>query len=117
MFISIARMHHIRNITKLRRLKQFAVTASVSGFVKTGRPGVLVFDGKKDCIKAFLENARSLRYLDFHHVHTIPLNTELRIAGSQVGLCEVQDMTALIQALDRLDLKHWFRVQMGMDKG
>ncbi|KAF8698233.1 hypothetical protein AX14_001180 [Amanita brunnescens Koide BX004] len=117
LFISIARMHHIRSLAKLRKLKQYAVNADVSGLVKRGRPGVLVLDGTRHAIKDFLENARSLRYLEFHHVDTIPLGTTMRIADARPGLHEVEDMNALIQAIDKLSLRPWFRTQMGMDKG
>ncbi|KIL59576.1 hypothetical protein M378DRAFT_84910 [Amanita muscaria Koide BX008] len=79
---------NIRSRTKLRRLKQYAVNSNISGLVKTGKPGVLVFDGTRESIKTFLENARMVkfcvqgvdlglgpvsRYLDFHHVDTSPL--------------------------------------------
>ncbi|KAF8348891.1 hypothetical protein F5887DRAFT_878937, partial [Amanita rubescens] len=107
----------IRNLAKLLKLKQYAVNADVSGLVKRGRPGVLVFQGTRYAIKDFLENARSLRYLDFHHVDTIPLDTTLRIANARPGLHEVEDMNGLIQAIDKLGLRTWFRTQMGMDKG
>ncbi|KAJ6570183.1 hypothetical protein DFH09DRAFT_917360 [Mycena vulgaris] len=115
LFISIARMHHIRSRTKFRRLQQRADHARVSGFAKTGRPGVLVFEGKKDCITDFLEGARSLRYLDFHHVATRPLASEMHLAGTtKPGLREVEDMKTLIQALDAIGMKDWFRLEMGM---
>ncbi|KAJ6496454.1 hypothetical protein C8R47DRAFT_973437 [Mycena vitilis] len=116
LFISIARMHHIRSRTKFRRLQQRADHADVSGLAKTGRPGVLVFEGKKESISAFLEGARSLRYLDFHHVATRPLPSEpeAHITGTKPGLREVDDMKTLIQALDAIELKEWFRSEMGM---
>ncbi|KAJ6577380.1 hypothetical protein B0H19DRAFT_1119568 [Mycena capillaripes] len=114
LFISIARMHHIRSRTKFRRLQQRADHADVSGLAKTGRPGVLVFQGKKDSITAFLEGARSLRYLDFHHVATRPLPSEVHIAGTKPGLREVEDMKTLIQTLEAIGLKEWFRTEIGM---
>ncbi|KAJ7116406.1 hypothetical protein C8R44DRAFT_207706 [Mycena epipterygia] len=116
LFISIARMHHIRSRTKFRRLQQRAEHSNVSGLAKTGRPGVLVFEGKKDAIADFLEGARSLRYLDFHHVATRPLpsQSEVRIAGRKQGLREVEDMKSLIQALENIGMKDWFRTEMGM---
>ncbi|KAJ7746648.1 hypothetical protein B0H16DRAFT_1320986 [Mycena metata] len=115
LFISIARMHHIRSRTKFRRLQQHADHANVSGLAKTGKPGVLVFEGRKDCITAFLEGARSLRYLDFHHVATRPVEPEVHLAGtSKLGLREVEDTKSLIQALDVLGLKEWFRIEMRM---
>jgi hypothetical protein len=66
----------ISNPSKFRRLKRFALQADVSGLVKVstwhvdlvnlypestqiGKPGVLVFDGEKECISTFLEHARS----------------------------------------------------------
>ncbi|KAJ7454779.1 hypothetical protein FB451DRAFT_653669 [Mycena latifolia] len=114
LFISIARMHHIRSRTKFRRLLQRADHANVSGLAKTGRPGVLVFEGKKDCITDFLEGARSLRYLDFHHVATRPLDSDMHIAGTKPGLREVEDLKTLIQALESIGMKDWFRREMGM---
>ncbi|KAF8624509.1 hypothetical protein AX15_005825 [Amanita polypyramis BW_CC] len=122
LFISIARMHHIRSLAKLRRLKQYAVSANVSGLVKAGKPGVLVFEGTKYSIKTFLDNARSLRYLEFHHVDTILLDTilldtSLHITNAKAGLHEVKDMNTLVLAVDSLGLKAWFRSQIGMDKG
>ncbi|KAJ7106484.1 hypothetical protein C8R43DRAFT_1045703, partial [Mycena crocata] len=106
-FISIARMHHIRSRTKFRRLQQRADHANVSGLAKTGRPGVLVFEGKKDCVAAFLEGARSLRYLDFHHVATrpLPVPLEMHVAGTKPGLREVKDMKTLIHALEAMSLQ------------
>ena len=41
----------------------------------------------------------------------------MRIADARPGLHEVEDMNALIQAIDKLSLRPWFRAQMGMDKG
>ncbi|KAJ6612309.1 hypothetical protein B0H10DRAFT_1773701 [Mycena sp. CBHHK59/15] len=116
LFISIARMHHIRSRTKFRRLQQRAEHANVSGLAKTGRPGVLVFEGRKDCITAFLEGARSLRYLDFHHVATqrLPGDPPVHVAGPKPGLREVEDMRAVIEAVDAIGLKEWFRREMGM---
>jgi len=110
-------MHHIRSRAKLRRLKQYAVNANVSGLVKKGKPGVLVFDGMKESSRTFLERARSLRYLDFHHVDTIRLNATSRIAQARPGLCEVDDMNNLVLILEKRGLKPWFRTQMGMEKG
>ncbi|KAJ7183166.1 hypothetical protein C8R46DRAFT_509922 [Mycena filopes] len=132
MLISIARMHResspvldpsqftfpdIRSRTKFRRLQQHADHANVAGLAKTGKPGVLVFEGEKTCIAAFLEGARSLRYLDFHHVSTrvLPPDPEVHIAGtSKAGLREVPDMKTLIQALEAVGLKDWFRTEMRM---
>ncbi|KAJ7723471.1 hypothetical protein B0H14DRAFT_3005430 [Mycena olivaceomarginata] len=116
LFISIARMHHIRSRTKFRRLQQRADHANVSGLAKTGRPGVLVFEGEKHNITDFLEGARSLRYLDFRHVATrsLPSEPEMHIAGTKPGLRELEDMKTLIQALEAIGLKEWFRSEMGM---
>ncbi|KAG6909961.1 hypothetical protein DXG01_014230 [Tephrocybe rancida] len=112
-------MHHISNPAKFRRLKRYAVHANVSGLVKIGKPGVLVFEGNKDSISTFLENARGLRYLQFQHVDTQPMEPEAegRLAQSKVGLHEVADMRALVDVLDAIGLKSWFRTQMLMDKG
>ncbi|KAJ6468430.1 hypothetical protein C8R45DRAFT_1018733 [Mycena sanguinolenta] len=116
LFISIARMHHIRNRTKFRRLQQRADHANISGLAKTGRPGVLVIEGKKDSIVDFLAGARSLRYLDFHHVATrlLPSEPGQRIAGAKPGLHEVEDMKTLITVLEAIGMKEWFRAEMGM---
>ncbi|KAK7032857.1 hypothetical protein R3P38DRAFT_2919321 [Favolaschia claudopus] len=115
-FISIARMHHIRSRAKFRRLQQCADHANVSGLAKTGRPGVLVFEGKKDDISTFLQGVRSLRYLDFHHVATTPLSSELagHVGGAKPGLREVEDMNTVIKALEELGMKEWFRSELGM---
>ncbi|KAF5359291.1 hypothetical protein D9756_003323 [Leucocoprinus leucothites] len=119
LFLSLARMHHIRSETKFRRLKAFAESAKISGLAKKGRPGVLVFDGEKQAIRSFLSNARSLRYLDFHHVDTvpIPLHISQRIANGRPGLHEASDMAELVERLDELLMKEWFRQNMGMTKG
>ncbi|KAF8223115.1 hypothetical protein L208DRAFT_1412396 [Tricholoma matsutake] len=111
-------MHHIVNPTKFRRLKRHAVKFEISGLVKTGRPGVLVFEGEKESISTFLAGARGLHYLDFHHVDTqpFPSGVHLRLAESKIGLHEVVDMRALVNALDQIGLKSWFRKQMGMAK-
>ncbi|TFK40230.1 hypothetical protein BDQ12DRAFT_488607 [Crucibulum laeve] len=118
LFISIARMHHISNPSKFRRLRRHALQSEVSGLVKTGKPGVLVLDGKKAKIKTFLERARELRYLDFHHVdmQPLPMDMMIRLADGKFGLQEVTNMSELIKALDRISLKEWFRNQMGMAK-
>lgn len=73
-----------------------------------------MFEGKKDRIADFLEGARSLRYLDFHHVATQPLEPDVHIAGTKPGLREVEDMKTLIQALESIGMKDWFRREMGM---
>ncbi|KAF9466560.1 hypothetical protein BDZ94DRAFT_1157838 [Collybia nuda] len=119
LFISIARMHHIINPNKFRRLKRHAVNAQISGLVKIGRPGVLVFDGEKDSILAFLDAVRGLRYMDFCHIDTqpYPFSAPTRLAESKIGLHEVENMKVLIDRLDALSLKAWFRIQMGMEKG
>ncbi|KAH9481676.1 hypothetical protein JR316_0006203 [Psilocybe cubensis] len=110
---------NISNPLKLRRLKRFAVKAQVDGFVKTGKPGVLVFDGPKESIKAFLELTKGLRYLDFRHVDTKPIKNErlLPNGDGSSGLQEVADMNELVNRLDRIGEKEWFREQMGMSKG
>ncbi|KAF8072013.1 hypothetical protein FPV67DRAFT_1667458 [Lyophyllum atratum] len=112
-------MHHISNPAKFRRLKRYALHAKVSGLVKTGKPGVLVFEGNKDSITTFIENARALRYLQFQHVDIRPLdaNVQGNLAQSKIGLHEVVNMRALVDALDALGLKPWFRTQMEMEKG
>ncbi|KAG6850698.1 hypothetical protein H0H93_009856 [Arthromyces matolae] len=112
-------MHHISNPAKFRRLKRHAVNTNISGLVKTGKPGVLVFEGTRDSISTFLENVKGLRYLQFQHVDTKPmeLHAQGRLAESKLGLIEVEDMRSLIEALDALDLKVWFRTAMMMDKG
>ncbi|KAF8798947.1 hypothetical protein BYT27DRAFT_6884819 [Phlegmacium glaucopus] len=119
-FISLVRMHHISNPSKFRRLKRYATQASVSGLVKTGKPGVVVFEGEQTAIKSFLENAKGLRYLDFHHLDTKPLsinsNNNVRLADSKLGLHEVENMNELVEALDTIGEKQWFRQQMGMTR-
>ncbi|KIY51770.1 hypothetical protein FISHEDRAFT_36541 [Fistulina hepatica ATCC 64428] len=109
--ISLVRMHHISNPTKFRRLKQHARNSDVSGLVKKGKPGVLVFQGTRSSVKTFLENARALRYLEWRHVDTRPLISFSAVAS---GLHEVPDMNSLIEQLEIAGLKDWFRTQMGM---
>jgi len=57
--------------------------------------------------------------LDFHHVDTVslPQETKLRIADGRTGLQEVEDMAELIESLDAISMKEWFRQHMGMAKG
>ncbi|KDR78893.1 hypothetical protein GALMADRAFT_64504 [Galerina marginata CBS 339.88] len=119
LFLALARMHHISNPPKFRRLKRFATQANVSGFVKTGKPGVLVFEGEQASIKRFLGNVRGLRYLDFHHVDTkpMPVSQTRRLAGAKNGLQELKDMSELVNVTECIGEKGWFRVQMGMSKG
>ncbi|KAL1729978.1 hypothetical protein EV714DRAFT_250836 [Schizophyllum commune] len=114
--VSIARMHHIRSMTKFRRLKQHARNSEVRGLVKAGKPGVLVFRGTRFTVSTFLENARALRYLDFHHVDTQPLLPPSAGFAEKMdyGLEEVPDMKELIRRLDEHGLKDWFRREMGM---
>lgn len=111
-------MHHIRSLTKFRRLKQHARNSEVRGLVKAGKPGVLVFRGTKYTVSTFLENARALRYLDFHHVETIPLLPSSAGFAEKIdyGLEEVEDMKVLISRLEEHGLKDWFRKAMGMAK-
>ncbi|KAL1759287.1 hypothetical protein FB107DRAFT_205215 [Schizophyllum commune] len=108
--VSIARMHHIRSMMKFRRLKQHARNSEI------GKPGVLVFRGTKFTVSTFLENARALRYLDFHHVDTQPLLPPSAGFAEKMdyGLEEVPDMKELIRRLDEHGLKDWFRREMGM---
>ncbi|KAJ3516137.1 hypothetical protein NLJ89_g1314 [Agrocybe chaxingu] len=119
MFTEICSRRDISNPSKFRRLKRFAVQAKVSGLVKTGKPGVAVFEGDKESIKVFLENARGLRYLDFHHVATKPVvnSVEKRVADAQIGLHEVEDMNELVNLLDNIGEKEWFRKEIGMSRG
>ncbi|KIK10083.1 hypothetical protein K443DRAFT_81071, partial [Laccaria amethystina LaAM-08-1] len=107
------------NPSKFRKLKRCALHANISGLVKAGKPGVLVFDGEMASIRTFLEGARGLRYLNFHHVDTqpLPLCLKNRVANAKIGLHEVAGMHCLVSALDALALKDWFREQMGMSKG
>jgi hypothetical protein len=60
----------------------------------------------------------ALRYLDFHLVDTQPFPSDihLRLTPSKFGLHEVVGMKALVDALDQIGLKPWFRKQMGMSK-
>jgi hypothetical protein len=59
-----------------------------------------------------------LRYLGFHHVATRPLPSEpeMHIAGMKPGLREVEDMKTLIQILEAIGLKEWFRSEIGMSR-
>jgi hypothetical protein len=59
-----------------------------------------------------------LRYLEFHHVDTVPLpvNTNHRLADGRIGLREVKDMSELVDALRGISMKEWFRQNMGMSK-
>ncbi|KAI5892607.1 uncharacterized protein SCHCODRAFT_0257138 [Schizophyllum commune H4-8] len=108
--VSIARMHHIRSMAKFRRLKQHARNS------EAGKPGVLVFRGTKFTVSMFLENARALRYLDFHHVDTQSLLPPSAGFADKMdyGLEEVPDMKELVRRLDEHGLKDWFRREMGM---
>jgi len=119
-FISLVRMHHISNLSKFRRLKRHATQANVSGLVKIKKPGILVFEGEQTAIKSFLENAKGLRYLDFHHLDTKPFiinsNNKIRLADSKPGLHEVENMNELVKALDAIGEKEWFKQQMGMKR-
>ncbi|KAF9532599.1 hypothetical protein CPB83DRAFT_759293 [Crepidotus variabilis] len=123
LFVSIARMHHISNPSKFRRLRRFADQDGISGLVKAGKPGILVFDGESQAINTFLEHARGLRYLDFHHVDTklfsenINFNQNSRLNNGEAGLREVESMNEMICRLEVLGLKDWFRLQLGMKTG
>ncbi|KAL4268791.1 hypothetical protein AB1N83_001228 [Pleurotus pulmonarius] len=61
MYISLSRMHHIISQKKFRRLKMSAEVSKISGWAKAGKPGVLVVQGQKQNIAAFLERVRVLR--------------------------------------------------------
>ncbi|KAF7312112.1 hypothetical protein MIND_00223500 [Mycena indigotica] len=117
-FISIARMHHIRSRSKFRRLQQRAEAAPVLGLAKSGRPGILVVQGTKSAISAFLEAlVAGLRYLDFHHIATRPLNADVNLMiNLKSGLVEVNRVKDLVQALESIGLKEWFRTEMHMGK-
>lgn len=113
--IAIVCMHHISNPQKFRRLKRYALQSQVSGLAKTGKPGILVFDGQPQSIKDFLSHARGLRYLDFHHVATRhAVEMEKRVADAEPGLHEVETMSDLVKAMERVSLKSWFRESLGM---
>ncbi|CDZ97863.1 hypothetical protein [Phaffia rhodozyma] len=67
--ICVSKMHHIVNQPKLRKLKALATSSGASGFVKSGRPGILLYEiGSKEDLAKFLEGVRSLKYLEFHHL-------------------------------------------------
>ena len=93
----------IRNLAKLRKLKQYAVNADVSGLVKVsdphstamkdkaehcaqrGRPGVLVFQGTRYAIKDFLENARSMSISTFEKaVHNSGLQVYVTLISTML---------------------------------
>ncbi|EFI27932.1 hypothetical protein CC1G_14423 [Coprinopsis cinerea okayama7 len=115
LFVAIVRMHHITNPSKFRRLKRFALHANVSGLVKKGKPGLVVFDGSQSSVKTFLANARGLRYLEYHHVDTTSLpDKSKRVADGAPGLHEVEHVNTLVKAMDKVALKQWFRDNLGM---
>ncbi|KAJ8692872.1 hypothetical protein PTI98_010142 [Pleurotus ostreatus] len=114
-YISLSRMHHIISQKKFRRLKMSAEASNISGWAKAGKPGVLVVQGQKQNIATFLERVRVLRYLEFHHVSTIPLEASAKL-WTWSGLKEAPDMKFLILNVDVVQqgMKTWFRKEMGM---
>ncbi|KAF7317043.1 hypothetical protein HMN09_00438800 [Mycena chlorophos] len=114
--VSIARMHHIRSRAKFRRLQHCAETAPVSGIAKSGKPGVLVFHGTNDAVATFLAGVRSLRYLDFHHVATRPFDSTQPPLSTKPGFQEVTDTKKVMEALEAIGLKDWFRSEMGLGR-
>lgn len=105
--------------------------------VKTGKPGILVFDGTKQSNKMFLEHAKGteahatvlvythsdsyqgLRYLDFHHLDTklFSEDASLRLAAGKNGLDEIESTNDIVVKLQTIGEKEWFRKEMGMQKG
>ncbi|KAF7424251.1 hypothetical protein PC9H_009557 [Pleurotus ostreatus] len=112
-------MHHIISQKKFRRLKMSAEASNISGWAKAGKPGVLVVQGQKQNIATFLERTyrtvQVLRYLEFHHVSTIPLEASAKL-WTWSGLKEAPDMKFLILNVDVVQqgMKTWFRKEMGM---
>jgi len=60
-----------------------------------------------------------LRYLDFCHLDTKPLENyrDRRAADGKLGLHEVDDMNEMVTKLDLIGEKEWFRGEMKMGKG
>lgn len=57
-----------------------------------------------------------LRYLEFRHVDTREIDDDVgtSLNDAKPGLQEVSDMKTMIYVLDKIGLKDWFRLQMGM---
>ncbi|KII92927.1 hypothetical protein PLICRDRAFT_85735, partial [Plicaturopsis crispa FD-325 SS-3] len=105
----------IVNAAKFRKLSNSAESHGISGLVKASKPGVLVVEAERESLSYFLEDARDLRYLEFHHVDTQPISPSSgRVAGAKIGLREVANMREMVQALDAIGRKAWFRMEMGM---
>ncbi|KAL7412359.1 hypothetical protein BDY24DRAFT_416153 [Mrakia frigida] len=72
--LCLSKMHHIVNQPKLRKLKALAVENGASGFVKAGKPGVMLYElSSPEVLHRFLMGVRSLNYLEFHHLASTPL--------------------------------------------
>ncbi|EIM87212.1 uncharacterized protein STEHIDRAFT_156199 [Stereum hirsutum FP-91666 SS1] len=135
LYICLSRMHHIVNPKKFRRLRREAEANDVFGL--TGYPGVVIVEGSQRGVEGFLRGARGLRYLEFHHLSTEPAfprvtsrpsladssGTDMTstprimadlIPGARSGLHEVASMKEMVESMDTIGRKAWFREAMGM---
>ncbi|KAF8802525.1 hypothetical protein BYT27DRAFT_7112265, partial [Phlegmacium glaucopus] len=104
--------------SKFRSLKRYATQASVSGLQGEQK---FADTHEQNVINLFLEITKGLRYLDFHHLDTKSLSTNLnnniRLANSKLGLHEGENMNKLVKVLNTIGEKQWFRKQIGMTRG
>lgn len=65
-----------------------------------------------------LSPSQGLKYLEFHHVADDPAPPARLLEGeAKDGLVEVEDVKNLLEVVDRLGRRDWFRESIGMSGG
>lgn len=54
--------HHIRSPLKKRCIKEWSESLNIGGYVKVGRPGVLIFEGESENVHEYMKRIRKLKW-------------------------------------------------------
>ncbi|EPQ54296.1 hypothetical protein GLOTRDRAFT_111623 [Gloeophyllum trabeum ATCC 11539] len=109
--------HHISNRAKIRSLHQLTVEHSLRGYLKLGKPAVLVCQGEESDVDEYLKKVKSMRWQQARvevkdHVAS---DAAAHIPANLRGLEEVATLSELTQRLRLLgsDWERWFKRGMG----
>ncbi|KAJ7729096.1 hypothetical protein DFH07DRAFT_218489 [Mycena maculata] len=111
-FLALFTSHHLMSPKKRRALQQWSGALGVTGFAKTGYPGVIYLQGARHSAEEFVANVRAMQWLALRLRFLEPLPGGGGRAQAQ-GWTEFEKVGEAVEAMRRLGLEDWI-VEMGV---
>ncbi|KAF8993094.1 hypothetical protein BDQ17DRAFT_161998 [Cyathus striatus] len=109
--------HHIRSPHKIRSIKNWSSSLSITGFLKVGYPGVIYGEGTKENIEEFVDNIKNMQWLALRVRFLEPLPEEVAsrrpVVPGERSWTEFQKVGEVVEEMRRIGREEYV-VEMGI---